>query len=164
MHYDKRNMVASPISKFVIDAFLDAKHAGLMLSKAEFLQAVEAAAPSRAAIARVLNISPPRVTEMYKDGRDLSYEEARLLAEAFELDNGPVVIQPNEETVAAILRALLPSAPVGDVSESAARALAVALLHGLELLGSSGAIDPTQRELAMASRAAVARFRAAWNA
>lgn len=50
-----------------------------MLSKGALLKAVEEAAESRAEIARVLNVAPARITELYASKRDLSFDEARKL-------------------------------------------------------------------------------------
>lgn len=62
-----------------------------------------------------------------------------------------------------LLYTLGPSLPKGDLSESAAEALAGALIHGIELLPGSGANDASEDALGVAARAAVLRFREALN-
>lgn len=58
-----------------------------MLTKSELLERVEATAKSRADIARVLNLAPARITEMFAGKRDLSFDEARKLVQHFNLDD-----------------------------------------------------------------------------
>ena len=60
-----------------------------MLSQAALLAALEEAAPSRAEIARVINVAPARITELYKGERKLSLEEARALVHHFGIENAP---------------------------------------------------------------------------
>lgn len=64
----------------------------------------------------------------------------------------------SEELLGRLLHALGPSVPKAGISESAAQALAVALKHALELLQETGATPPTDREFAMAVRAATSRY------
>lgn len=64
----------------------------------------------------------------------------------------------SEELLGRLLHALGPSIPKGGISETAAQALAVALKHALELLQETGASPPTDREFAMAARAATSRY------
>lgn len=64
----------------------------------------------------------------------------------------------SEELLGRLLHALGPSIPKSGISESAAQALAVALKHALELLQETGANPPTDREFAMAARAATSRY------
>lgn len=84
--YGKRNDLSSDITQIVIDGRSPAAHPCAMFSKSELLAKVEAAAASRAEIARVLNLAPARVTELYKDGRDLSFEEGRKLIRHYNLE------------------------------------------------------------------------------
>ena len=58
----------------------------LMISKHELLQAAEAAAFSRAELARVLNLPPARISEMFADRRELTFEEGRKLIEHYRLE------------------------------------------------------------------------------
>lgn len=70
----------------------------------------------------------------------------------------------NARVLARLLFSLGPSIPKTGITEKAAEALAVGLSHGLELLSETGASDPTDREFAMAVRAATSRFREAYDA
>lgn len=60
-----------------------------------------------------------------------------------------------------LLYTLGPSLPKGDLSESASEALAVALIHGIELLPPAQANDASDEMITMAARAAALRFREA---
>ena len=57
-----------------------------MLPKMDLLRAIEQRAGSRANMARALGLAAPRITEMFKGERDLSYDEAATLIEAFGID------------------------------------------------------------------------------
>lgn len=84
--YEKRNADASGITHCVIDASGSPSHDLAVLTKRELLARVEDRAASRAEIARVLSIAPARVTEMYADKRDLSFDEARRLISHYGLE------------------------------------------------------------------------------
>lgn len=62
-------------------------HLFAVLTKSELLEQVEAKAKSRADIARVLNLAPARITEMFKGDRDLSFDEARKLMVHYAVDD-----------------------------------------------------------------------------
>jgi hypothetical protein len=57
-----------------------------MLTKSEILALLKTAAPSKADIAKTLNLAPPRITELYKGVRDLTYDEGRMLILHYKLD------------------------------------------------------------------------------
>lgn len=65
-----------------------------MISKSELLRQIDGIAPSRADIARVLDLAPARITEMYKGGRDLSFDEARKLILHYKLEDEVGQIEP----------------------------------------------------------------------
>ena len=159
VYYDNRNYHARGITNSVIDGFCAAKHPYAMLAKIELLVAARRKAKTQGAMAKVLGLTPPRMTELFKGERDLSYDEARKLIMTYGLAEGPVRRPLNASTVASILQALAPSIPAGELSEKGAESLAEGLIHALELLSESGATDPTDRELALAARAAALRFR-----
>lgn len=80
----------------MIDALSLPAHQPFVLTKNELLSRVEEAAVSRAEIARVLNLAPARITEMFKNERDLSFDEARTLARHFKIDEGPGAVDLKE--------------------------------------------------------------------
>lgn len=148
----------------VIDGILRAQHARPMLTKLEFLRAIEARAKSRAEMARVLKLAPPRITEMFKGERDLSFDEAKSLADHYGLDDeNRISAAPPlpPEALEPILGALLPLAPTGRLTASATRDLAAALSYGLELLAVRPAKPATPDAIDVAVRGVVAQFRAA---
>lgn len=144
-------------------------HLSDMDSSQEILDALKGKGITQAAIASVLGVAQPNVSTLFNPvkrtgkPRDLSYDEGVKLIRAFALADGEAPTrQPlNENVLARLLHSLGPSLPKGEISEKAAQALAVALTHALELLEETGATDPTDRELAMAARAAMSRFREA---
>lgn len=88
-HYGKRKHSASEITVSVIDRGSQVPHQADVLTKSELLKKVEAAAESRAEIARVLELAPARITEMFKGARDLSFDEARKLIKRYGIDDDP---------------------------------------------------------------------------
>ncbi|CDO35022.1 S24 family peptidase [Novosphingobium sp. KN65.2] len=80
--------MASSITKSVIDPCQRLPHQADVLTKSELLKRVDEAAKSRAEIARVLNVAPARITEMFKGDRDLSFDEARKLIDHFQIADG----------------------------------------------------------------------------
>lgn len=85
-HYVKRKDQSSDITVSVIDPVRSFGHRSLVLTKSELLERADRAAKSRAEIARVLGVAPPRITEMFKGERDLSFEEARKLIIHYGID------------------------------------------------------------------------------
>lgn len=122
-------------------------------------------------IGSTLGIQQPNVATLFTPGkngklRGIDFDEGMKLIRRFSLEDKPATTQAakmpvNEAWLGRLLHALGPSLPKGEISESAAQALAVALSHALELLQETGATDPTDREMAMAARAAMSRFREA---
>ena len=127
-----------------------------VLSTEQFLAEIRDRAEKDADVGRVLGLPSSRVAELFSGKRRLLYHEAKQLADHFmpEQSGGSI----NEELLSRLLHALGPSVPKSGISGSAAQALASALSHGLELLQATGAIDPTDREFAMAVRAATSRY------
>ncbi len=89
----------------------------------------------------------------------LKVEPYQVLKPVDEADDQPAPLIFNEKLLARLLVELGPSVPKGEISESAAEALAEGLARGFELLAKTGAIDPTERELSMAAHVAISRFR-----
>lgn len=84
-------MIATPIPKVVIDRQPGLVHSPGALTKSELLERVEAAAASRAEIARVLTLPPARITEMFAGKRDLSFDEARTLIRHYKIEDAPSI-------------------------------------------------------------------------
>jgi transcriptional regulator with XRE-family HTH domain len=147
-----------------------------MHSAADILAALrrqlDARAITQREIAAVLGVTQPNVTKLWKPAtrtgkpRALGYDEGVKLVAAFDLF-GDRTGEGDRTAVSAaalapLLQAILPLAPPGgELSDSAARALAVALRHGLASLPDPAATDPSAADLAGAARAAIARFREA---
>lgn len=126
-----------------------------MLSTEQFLAEVEAAANSRAEIARVLKLAPARVTELFKGERRLSYDEALELARAYNIE--PV------ETVTAdllepILRVCLRYAPK-EWQDRDVQRLAEGIEYGLQLLRRASPTKPSADVIEVAAHAIADRFR-----
>lgn len=84
--YDKRNLLASGITNSVIDGqFLASQTLGV-LTKIELVQAAIRAAGTQAAVAALLELPPPRITEMLKGDRGLTFDEARRLVQKYNID------------------------------------------------------------------------------
>ncbi len=151
-----------------------------MHSAADILAALrrrlDARAITQREIAAVLGVTQPNVTKLWKPAtrtgkpRALGYDEGVKLVAAFDLFgdlSGDRAGEGDRTAVSAaalapLLQAILPLAPPGgELSDSAARALAVALRHGLASLPDPAATDPSAADLAGAARAAIARFREA---
>ncbi len=71
---------------FVIDDRCAKPQTVGVLTKIELLKRAELKAKTRAKIGEVLNLPAPRITEMFKGTRDLSYDEARKLIDCFGLE------------------------------------------------------------------------------
>lgn len=130
--------------------------------KAKFDTAAEAAL--------AYGFKKPTLTSHENATRPFDDDDALRYAKAFKvspswllaLDSDPGhAAEPvvSEALLGQLLYALAPSFPKTEVSESAARALAAALKHALELLQETGATEPTEREIAMAARAAISQYR-----
>lgn len=150
-----------------------------MRSAQEILALLKARGVTQAEIARVLGVAQPNVATLYnpaKTGRlrKLGYDEAMELIAAFGLDEdgdavgdaartpAPSAAAPiSAAALAPVLQALVPLAPPGPLSASAAEALALALRHALQLLPPEGATQPSSDQIATAARAAALRFREA---
>lgn len=85
-HYDIRNSRATGITVSVIDEFRNGNHASAMFTKRELLEAADAAAASKAEMARVLSVAPARITEMFKGERELTFDEGRKLIHHYALE------------------------------------------------------------------------------
>lgn len=124
-----------------------------MLTRQEFLAAIEAKAASRAEIARALGISPAAVTLIYGGQRKLSYDEAVKLADIYHIDPN----QLTEDKLVPVLRICLRHAPKEWSDHSVGR-LAQEILYGLELLRFVSPIGPSQETIEVAARAIADRF------
>lgn len=81
-----RKIGASPITTLVIDGFAATRHPTVMLGTRELLERLDARKIVRAEIARVINVAPARVTEMFKGARAIKLDEAKRLVEHYGLD------------------------------------------------------------------------------
>lgn len=169
--YDNRMLDASANTTFALDADAGCFHVSEMENAAEIRAALKAKLDAKEItqkdIGAALGIQQPNVATLFIPGkngklRGIDYDEGVRLIRRFGLDDRAPdnsAIHLSEPVLGRLLHALAPSFPSSEVSESAARALAVALKHALELLQETGAIEPTDREIAMAARAAIARYR-----
>lgn len=73
-----------------------------MLDTAQLLNRMERRGITRADIARVLRLAPPRVTEMYKGERAVKLDEAKKLVDHYALDEADTVT-PMSEPVSRLL-------------------------------------------------------------
>lgn len=97
-----RKAHASDITVSVIDGYAAARNASSMLGTRELLDEMAGRGISRADIARVLRLAPPRVTEMYKGERKVSLDEGKRLVEHYGLDDSGDVV-PLSEPVSRLL-------------------------------------------------------------
>lgn len=167
--YDNRILSASGNTAFALDASLWRDHSVDMESEDQIRAALRAKLDAKEItqtdIAAALGVGQPNANTLFNPGKNgkiraIKFDEAQKLIQAFGLASDPEVqIEPiNEELLGRLLHALAPSFPKTEVSASAAKALAAALSHALLLLRETGATDPTDREIAMAARAATSRF------
>lgn len=171
--YDNRILCARENTTFALDAALGSLHASEMDSEAEIRAALQAKLAAKEItqgdIAAALGVQQPNAQKLFTPAtngklRKISFDEGLKLIEKFGLSDAQAARSStaiSAEVLAQLLHALGPSIPKKGISESASKALAVALKHGLELLQGIGASDPTEREIAMAVHAAVSRFREA---
>lgn len=156
---------------FALDALARSLHAIDMRSEAEIREALRARLDAKAIrqtdIAAALGVQQPNAQKLFtpdKNGklRRISYDEGVKLIEKFGLacDSPPTAREISEEGLGRLLHALAPSFPDSDASELGARALAGALKYALELLRETDANEPTDREISLAARAAISRYRA----
>ncbi len=167
--YDNRMLDASANTTFALDAAGRYDHVSEMDNADEIRAALKAKLDAREItqkeIGTTLGIQQPNVSTIFIPGkngklRGIDFDEGMKLIRRFRLDNGEMskAALLNETVLGRLLHALAPSFPSSEVSESAAQALAGALTHALELLQETGAIEPTDREIAMAARAATSRY------
>ena len=140
-------------------------HTRRVLGHAELVARLEALKAEKrttnSEIARLLSLPTPRITEIFDGKRLIRVDEMKLLVDEYNLEgNAPSPTAPSAENLEPILDALLPLAPPGRMTDQSRRALAEALSYGLGLLGKPLATPANVDALAVASRAAVARFRA----
>jgi transcriptional regulator with XRE-family HTH domain len=83
---ENRNSVQEALPKQVIYALFGGAHSEGMLDTAELLARIEARGISNSDVARVLNLSPSRITELRKGERTLKLEEAVKLVRVFGLE------------------------------------------------------------------------------
>jgi predicted XRE-type DNA-binding protein len=160
---------ASANTTFALDAMRRCFHVSDMENASEIRAALKAKLDAREItqkeIGTALGIQQPNVATLFSPGkngklRGIDFDEGMKLIKRFRLDDadGQRSSVLNEALLGRLIHALAPSFPSSEVSESAAQALAVALTHALELLQETGATEPTDREVAMAARAATSRY------
>jgi predicted XRE-type DNA-binding protein len=170
--YDNRIPYAMADTTFALDAAMRSLHSVEMRSEAEIREALRAQLDAKAIrqsdIAAALGVQQPNAQKLFtpdKNGklRRISYDEGLKLIQRFHLaaDIPPQSPKINEEILARLIYELGPAIPRDGVSESAAQSLAVAVSYAFELLQETGASEPTDREIAMAVRAAIAQSRGA---
>ncbi|MGK2287324.1 helix-turn-helix transcriptional regulator [Pedomonas sp. V897] len=138
-----------------------------MLGKAEIVAAlikkVESRETTQKAIAEALGVAPARISELFKGARDLSADEAKLLVEAFGLEDGRSTPHPptlNDEALRAIVSGLVEAAETyGPSKEQSLPVLADALGRILERLGEKPAIQGNPDAIREAVFVAAARPR-----
>lgn len=142
------------VTKAVIARDKVSRNVAAMLSKDRFLGEVERRAKSRAEIARHLKVAPPRVTEMYKGERGLSYEEAVTLAQAYGIEEEPI----SEEKLTTALALILRHQPKGGWTDREAASLAGEIRFLLSLLQDFDAKQASQDVLSLVERVLVDRL------
>lgn len=153
--YANRNdLQAGKVTKRVIAANRYARISESMLPKGEFLQAVEAAAQSRAEIARTLGVPGSRVTELMQNKRDLKYDEAVKLERAYQV-SGCANVAAMKRVLAVCLR----HAPKGGWTDRDVERLAQEIEYGLSLLRSLETSSPSEDAQVMAERVIADRLR-----
>lgn len=163
-------IVATANTTFALDAGARCFHVPEMENAAEIRAALraklEAGEITQKEIGATLGIQQPNVTKLFHPARNgklrgIDFDEGMKLIRRFRLEVSATDSTPSisEGVLARLLHALGPSVPKGEISESAAQALAVALTYALGLLSESGATEPTDREIEMAARAAMSRYR-----
>lgn len=168
--YDNRISCTSINTTFALDAKRRCFHLSEMENASEIRAALKAKLDAKEItqkeIGSALGIQQPNVATLFIPGkngklRGIDFDEGMKLIRRFRLGDKSAPQQPaiSEAMLARLLHALGPSFPSVEVSESAAQALAAALTHAIELLQGTGATDPTDREIAMAARAAISRSR-----
>lgn len=153
---------------FGADVLSGQVHRRGVLGHAELIARLEAlkgeGRTSNAEIGRLLSLPNSRITDVFSGKRQVRVDEMKKLVDEFGLEGDSKVsppTAPSAENLEPILDALLPLAPQGGrMTDQSRRALAEALSYGLGLLGNPLATPATGDALAVASRAAVDRFRA----
>ena len=132
-----------------------------MLPKMDLLRAIERRAGSRANMARALGLAAPRITEMFKGERDLSYDEAATLIEAFGID-APQPAAAADAVSDALLKpvfaAVLRYAPRAE-TDALAETLAQAVLELIAFVQSDPAMLARPGMIEGAVRLAMSRSR-----
>jgi len=138
-----------------------------MRNAATLLEALTRRGITQKQIADAIGITQPNANKLYRPDRNgklrtLSYDEARILIERFDLSDDAIGADHaaiNAATLAPILDALLPLVPSSGRSEKSVELLSQALAYGLALLGTPTARPPSPDAIDVAARGAVARFR-----
>lgn len=148
---------------FVADVLRASGHYAPMLDSkgliAELCRLRDENVTTNAEIARLLGLPSSRVAEIFTGKRAIKVDEMKALVERYGLEPSPAPTF-NAESLEPLLEAILPLAPPsGRMTDQSRRALASALAYGLELLGSIATSPASSDAVAVASRAAVARFR-----
>ena len=86
---EKRNIASAEFPLCVIYPQIRFVHLGVVLTTQELLRRLAERGIKNADIARTLNITPSRVTEMHKGLRAIKLDEAAKLVEAYNLEQAP---------------------------------------------------------------------------
>jgi hypothetical protein len=112
---------------------------------------------TNAKLGRLLNLPSSRIADIFNGSRQIRIDEMKKIVETYGLEHPPA-LAPSAESLQPLVEALLPLLPDAPTAQSA-RALSAALSYGLELLGDQYPRITTPDALAVAARAATARFR-----
>lgn len=143
----RKEMQPQSVTNAVIAANMFSRDCVPMLEKHEFLRIVEERAKNRAEIARTMKVAPPRVTELYKDERDLSYDEAVRLSRKYKIDTAF-----SAEQLKPVLALVLRHVPPGELSDQDVQRLAQEIEYGLGLLQGFDAKQANRDVLDLAER------------
>jgi hypothetical protein len=88
-HTENRNTIQASISECVIYPDCAVRQSTWVLTTHELLRRLGDRGIKNADVARALNVTPSRVTEMYKGGRAIKLDEAAKLVQAFGLEEEP---------------------------------------------------------------------------
>lgn len=145
---------------FVGDVLRTERHYSRVLDSksllAELRRLKDEGATTNAELGRLLKLPSSRIADIFDGSRRITIDEMKTIVEHFGIEGPP----PSAEMLEPLLDALLPIAPPpGRMTEQSRRALAEGLSYGLASLGIRSASSASGDAIAVAARAAVARFR-----
>lgn len=95
LHYDKRSTLASPITMFGVEGYVESAQNAPMLSADELLTLLRERGVKNAQIERVLKLPSSRVSELFKGERQLKLHEYKKLVEEFKVEEtAPPLSEP----------------------------------------------------------------------